>query len=87
MPKVVASGSFKDKEIQRINYCQRYHNATAIANVTLACGKQLDPHLYKGDRTLFSSVATQMKFINKNQAQPAGECGLRQWHCVPRNTI
>eukprot|EP00957_Ditylum_brightwellii_P038070 2879385-Ditylum_brightwellii.AAC.1 len=48
--------TFKDKDIQRINYCQRYLNVTRIADVTLARGKQLDPHMYKGERSLFSSM-------------------------------
>ena len=41
-----------------------------IANVTLACGKQLDPHMYKGERSLFSSVATHMK-IHQQKPGPA----------------
>eukprot|EP00957_Ditylum_brightwellii_P133765 10199689-Ditylum_brightwellii.AAC.1 len=70
MPKVIVSGRFKDKEIQRINYCQIYLNATTIDNVTLACGKQLDPHMYKGERSLFSSVATHMN-IHQQRPGPA----------------
>eukprot|EP00957_Ditylum_brightwellii_P024755 1870354-Ditylum_brightwellii.AAC.1 len=27
----------------------------------LACGKKLDPHVYKGERSLLSIVATHMK--------------------------
>jgi hypothetical protein len=61
MQKVIASGRFKDKDIQRINYCWIYLNVTTIANVTFSCGKQLDPYMYKGERSLFSSVATHMK--------------------------
>eukprot|EP00957_Ditylum_brightwellii_P001514 118194-Ditylum_brightwellii.AAC.1 len=67
MPKVIASGRFKDKEIQRINYCWMYLNVTTIANVTLACGKQLNPHMYKGERLMFNSVATHM---NIHQHKP-----------------
>jgi hypothetical protein len=74
MLKVIASGRFKDKDIQRINYCQIYLNVTTIANVTLACGKQLDPHMYKGKRSLFSSVATYMKI---HQQKPGlASCGV-----------
>eukprot|EP00957_Ditylum_brightwellii_P187546 14282396-Ditylum_brightwellii.AAC.1 len=69
MPKVIESGRFKDKEIQRINYCQIYLNVTRIADVTLASGKQLDPHMYKGERSLFSSVVTHMK-INQQKQGP-----------------
>ena len=61
MPRVVESDKFKDKDIQRINYCQIYLNETTIADVTLACGKKSDPHMYKGDQLLLSSAATHMK--------------------------
>eukprot|EP00957_Ditylum_brightwellii_P004305 326691-Ditylum_brightwellii.AAC.1 len=70
MLKVIAFGRFKDKEVQRINCCQIYLNVTAIANVTLACGKQLNPHVYKGEKSLFSSVATHMK-IHQQKPGPA----------------
>eukprot|EP00957_Ditylum_brightwellii_P160580 12225158-Ditylum_brightwellii.AAC.1 len=70
MPKIIASGRFKDKDIQRINYCQIYLNVTTIADVTLANGKQLDTHMYKGRRSRFSSVATHMK-INQQKPGPA----------------
>eukprot|EP00957_Ditylum_brightwellii_P024742 1869112-Ditylum_brightwellii.AAC.1 len=61
MPKVIASRKFKDKDIQRISYCQIYLNVTTIADVTLFSGKQLDLHMYKWERSLYSSVATHMK--------------------------
>eukprot|EP00957_Ditylum_brightwellii_P121495 9266057-Ditylum_brightwellii.AAC.1 len=32
-----------------------------IADVTLACGKKLDTHMYKGDKSLLSSTATHMR--------------------------
>eukprot|EP00957_Ditylum_brightwellii_P156137 11884290-Ditylum_brightwellii.AAC.1 len=48
MPKVIASGKFKDKDIQQINYCWIYLNVTTIADVTLVSSKQLDLHMYKG---------------------------------------
>eukprot|EP00957_Ditylum_brightwellii_P011074 839277-Ditylum_brightwellii.AAC.1 len=51
--------------MQRINYCQIYLNVTTIADVTIACGKQLDPHMYNRKRSLFSSVATQMKIYQQ----------------------
>ena len=76
MPKVIASGRFKDKEIQRINYCWIYLDVTTIADATLACGKQLDPHMYKGDGSLYSSVATQIKI---NQQKP-GQVSWRVWY-------
>eukprot|EP00957_Ditylum_brightwellii_P021957 1655805-Ditylum_brightwellii.AAC.1 len=38
-----------------------YLNVTTIADVTLVCGKKLDLHMYKGERSLLSSVATHMK--------------------------
>eukprot|EP00957_Ditylum_brightwellii_P047328 3596000-Ditylum_brightwellii.AAC.1 len=69
MLKVTASGRFKDKDVQRINYCQIYLIFTTIADVTLASSKQLDQHMYKGEKSLFSSVATQMKINQQNQAQ------------------
>eukprot|EP00957_Ditylum_brightwellii_P101365 7725207-Ditylum_brightwellii.AAC.1 len=69
MPRVIASGGFKDKDIQRINYCQIYLNVTSIADVTLACGKKLDPHMYKGEKSLFSSVATHMKIHQQKTGQ------------------
>eukprot|EP00957_Ditylum_brightwellii_P011294 854359-Ditylum_brightwellii.AAC.1 len=69
MPKIIESGRFKDKDIQCINYCQIYLNGTTIAGVTLASSKQLDPHMYKGDRSLYSSVATHMK-INQQKPGP-----------------
>eukprot|EP00957_Ditylum_brightwellii_P202589 15330834-Ditylum_brightwellii.AAC.1 len=75
MPKVIASGRFKDTEIQRVNYCWIYLNVTTIANVTLACGKQLDPHMYKGERSLVSSVGTHMKI---HQQKP-GQAGWGAW--------
>eukprot|EP00957_Ditylum_brightwellii_P086455 6577643-Ditylum_brightwellii.AAC.1 len=65
MLRVVASGKFKDKDIQRINYCRIYLNVTTIADVTLACAKKLDPHMYKGERSLLSSVATHMKIYQQ----------------------
>ena len=74
MPKVIASGRFKDKDIQRINYCWIYLNVTTIAVVTLASSKQLDPHMHKGERSLFSSVATHMK-IHQQKPGPAS-CGV-----------
>ena len=55
-----------------INYCWIYLNVTTIADVTLACGEKLDPHMYKGERSLFSSVATHMKI---HQQKP----GLASW--------
>eukprot|EP00957_Ditylum_brightwellii_P034732 2632452-Ditylum_brightwellii.AAC.1 len=61
MPKVLASGRFNDKDVRRINYCQIYLNVTTIADVTLASSKQLDPHMCKGGRFLYSSVATHMR--------------------------
>ena len=73
MPRVVESGKFKDKDIQRINYCQIYLNVTTIADVTLACGKKLDPHMYKGDRSLLSSAATHMRSL----VQGNGSVGYR----------
>eukprot|EP00957_Ditylum_brightwellii_P115196 8785462-Ditylum_brightwellii.AAC.1 len=69
IPKVIAPGRFKDKDIQRINYCQLYLNVTTIADVTLASGKQLDPHMYKEGRSLYSSVTTHMK-INQQKPDP-----------------
>eukprot|EP00957_Ditylum_brightwellii_P031317 2374112-Ditylum_brightwellii.AAC.1 len=61
MPKVIVSGRFKEKDKQRINYCQIYLIVTTIADVALASGKQLDPYMYKGKRSLFRSVVTHMK--------------------------
>jgi hypothetical protein len=87
MPRVIVSGKFKDKDIQRINYCQIYLNVTTIADVMLACGKKLDPHMYKGVRSLLSSVATHMKIHQQNQAQQVGECGARQWQCGLKSVI
>ena len=72
MPRVVESGKFKDKDIQRINYCRIYLNVTTIADVTIACGKKLDPHMYKGDISLLSSAATHMRI---HQQKP----GLASW--------
>eukprot|EP00957_Ditylum_brightwellii_P003704 280442-Ditylum_brightwellii.AAC.1 len=69
MPKVIASRKFKDKDIQWINYCQIYLNVTTIADVTLASGKQLDLHMYKEERFLYSSMATHMK-INQQKPGP-----------------
>eukprot|EP00957_Ditylum_brightwellii_P184945 14085172-Ditylum_brightwellii.AAC.1 len=96
MPRVIASGRFKDKDIQMINYCQIYLNVATIADITLACGKKLDPHMYKGGKTLFSSVATHMKTHQqkpgsaswgvwcKAMALWARECNLKvplkKWH-------
>eukprot|EP00957_Ditylum_brightwellii_P080259 6104830-Ditylum_brightwellii.AAC.1 len=64
--------TFKDKDIQWINYCQIYLSVTTIADVTLASSKKLDPHMYKEDRSLYSSVDTHMKI---NQQKP----GLVSW--------
>ena len=72
MPRVVESGKFKDKDIQRINYCRIYLNVTTIVDVTLACGKKLDPHMYKGDRSLLSSAATHMRIHQQKS-------GLASW--------
>eukprot|EP00957_Ditylum_brightwellii_P113814 8677198-Ditylum_brightwellii.AAC.1 len=69
MPKEIASGKFKDKDIQWINYCRIYLNVTTIADVTLASGKQLDPNMYNGERSLYSSMATHMK-INQQTPGP-----------------
>eukprot|EP00957_Ditylum_brightwellii_P121808 9288920-Ditylum_brightwellii.AAC.1 len=69
MTKVIQSGKFKDKDIQQINYCRIYLNVTTVADVTLASGKQLNPHMYKGDRSLYSSMATHMK-INQQKPGP-----------------
>eukprot|EP00957_Ditylum_brightwellii_P194922 14850612-Ditylum_brightwellii.AAC.1 len=55
--------------MQLINYCWIHLNVTKIADVTLASGKQLDPHMYKGERSLYISVATHMK-INQQQPGP-----------------
>eukprot|EP00957_Ditylum_brightwellii_P104588 7969157-Ditylum_brightwellii.AAC.2 len=76
MPKVIASRKFKGKDIHQINYCRIYLNVTTIADVTLASGKQLDPHMYKGERSLYSSVATHMKI---NQQKP-GPVSWGVWH-------
>eukprot|EP00957_Ditylum_brightwellii_P097955 7460896-Ditylum_brightwellii.AAC.1 len=68
--------TFKDKDIQMINYCWIYLNVTTITDVTLASGKQLDPHMYKGEKSLFSSMATHMKI---NQQKP-GPVSWGVWH-------
>eukprot|EP00957_Ditylum_brightwellii_P002504 191807-Ditylum_brightwellii.AAC.1 len=67
MPNVIVSRKFKDKDIQRIYYCQIYLSVTTIADVPLANSKQLDLHMYKGERSLHSSVVTHMKI---NQQKP-----------------
>eukprot|EP00957_Ditylum_brightwellii_P091710 6983406-Ditylum_brightwellii.AAC.1 len=76
MPKVIPSGRFKDKDIQKIHYCQIYLNVTAIADVTLASSKQLNLHMYKGERSLFSSIASHMKI---HQQKP-GPISWGVWH-------
>jgi hypothetical protein len=102
MPRVIASDKFKDKDIQRINYCQIYLNVTTNADITLACGKKLDPHMYKGERSLLSSVAMHMKIHQKKTGSAswgvwrkamalwAKECNLKvplkEWH-FPASTL
>eukprot|EP00957_Ditylum_brightwellii_P089205 6793320-Ditylum_brightwellii.AAC.1 len=44
-----------------MNYCWIYLNVTTIADVMLGCDKKLDPHMYKGERSLLSSVVMHMK--------------------------
>eukprot|EP00957_Ditylum_brightwellii_P153527 11685352-Ditylum_brightwellii.AAC.1 len=63
MTRIIKSGKFKAKEIQHINYCQVYLNVTMIADVTLANGKHLDPH---------------MRLIRPNQDRQAGIPGRKQ---------
>eukprot|EP00957_Ditylum_brightwellii_P174266 13267723-Ditylum_brightwellii.AAC.1 len=59
--------------LQRINderiMAKIYLNVATITDVTLASSKKLDPHMYKGDRSLDSSVATHMK-INQQKPGP-----------------
>eukprot|EP00957_Ditylum_brightwellii_P089305 6799850-Ditylum_brightwellii.AAC.1 len=76
VPKIIASGRFKDKDIQMINYCQIYLNVTTIADVIFESGKQLNPHMYNGERSLFSSGASHMKI---NQQKP-GPSSWGVWH-------
>eukprot|EP00957_Ditylum_brightwellii_P165607 12606976-Ditylum_brightwellii.AAC.1 len=67
MSHIIKSGKFEAKEIQHINYCQMYLNVTTIVDVTLANGKQLDPHMLNSTRSLLSSKSIHMEI---NQAKP-----------------
>eukprot|EP00957_Ditylum_brightwellii_P071449 5431302-Ditylum_brightwellii.AAC.1 len=60
MTRVIMSGKLKDKEIQCINYCQMYLNVTTIADVILANGKHLDPHMINNTTSLYSSKSIHM---------------------------
>eukprot|EP00957_Ditylum_brightwellii_P130163 9928619-Ditylum_brightwellii.AAC.1 len=75
MTRVITSGKFKAKEIQRINYCQMYLNVTTIADVNLANGKHLDPHMLNGTTSLYSSKSIHMEI---NQAKP-GQASWNTW--------
>eukprot|EP00957_Ditylum_brightwellii_P199572 15213570-Ditylum_brightwellii.AAC.1 len=77
MPKVIASRKFKDEDTPRINYCRLYLNVTTIADATLASAKQPDLHMYKGERSLYSSIATHMK-INQQKPYPESWGGWRK---------
>eukprot|EP00957_Ditylum_brightwellii_P155424 11830683-Ditylum_brightwellii.AAC.1 len=77
MPCVIMSGKFKAKDIQRINYCQMYLNITTIANVTLANGKQLGPHMINGITSLYSSKSIHIKSTRLSLARPVGQNGKR----------
>eukprot|EP00957_Ditylum_brightwellii_P017768 1338038-Ditylum_brightwellii.AAC.2 len=75
MTCVIASGKFKTKEIQCINYCQMYLNVTIIVDVTLANGKQLNRHMLNGIASLYSSKSIHMEI---NQAKP-GQTSWNTW--------
>eukprot|EP00957_Ditylum_brightwellii_P148369 11295427-Ditylum_brightwellii.AAC.1 len=66
MTHVITSGKFKEKDIQRINYCQMDLNLTTIADVTLANGKHLDPLMINSTMSLYSSKSIHMDI---NQAK------------------
>eukprot|EP00957_Ditylum_brightwellii_P094984 7233544-Ditylum_brightwellii.AAC.1 len=75
MTCVITSGKFKDKDIHHINYCRMYLNVTTIADVTLANGKHLDPHILNGTTSLYSSKSIHMDI---NQAKP-GQASWTSW--------
>eukprot|EP00957_Ditylum_brightwellii_P085042 6466490-Ditylum_brightwellii.AAC.1 len=54
--------------MQCINYCWMYLNMTTLADIVLANGKPLDPHMYKGHKSLLSSSS---KVMNTYQERPS----------------
>eukprot|EP00957_Ditylum_brightwellii_P055252 4187818-Ditylum_brightwellii.AAC.1 len=52
-----------------------YLNATTIADVALANGKHLDPHMITGTTSLYSSKSIHMEI---NQAKP-GQASWAKW--------
>eukprot|EP00957_Ditylum_brightwellii_P133960 10214637-Ditylum_brightwellii.AAC.1 len=52
-----------------------YLNVTTIADVTLANGKHLDPHMINGTTPLYSSKSIHMDI---NQAKP-GQASWNTW--------
>eukprot|EP00957_Ditylum_brightwellii_P126829 9668070-Ditylum_brightwellii.AAC.1 len=45
MTMVVQSNEFTPIEMKKINYCREYLGVTTLADITLADGCTLDPHM------------------------------------------
>eukprot|EP00957_Ditylum_brightwellii_P180486 13748700-Ditylum_brightwellii.AAC.1 len=72
---VVQSNEFTPIEIKNINYCREYLGVTTLADITLANGCTLDPHMRSGNILLFSSTITLLK---AKQQRP-NRTGWRLW--------
>eukprot|EP00957_Ditylum_brightwellii_P027159 2053426-Ditylum_brightwellii.AAC.1 len=58
---VVQSNEFTPNKTRKINYCREYLGVTTLADITLADGCNLDPHMRSRNILLFSSTTTLLK--------------------------
>eukprot|EP00957_Ditylum_brightwellii_P083115 6318771-Ditylum_brightwellii.AAC.1 len=72
---VVQSNEFTPIEIKKINHCRENLGITTLANITLADGCTLDPHIQPGNLSLFSSTTTLLKA----KQQCSNHTGWKLW--------
>jgi len=68
MDLVLQSGTFTNKEVQRINYCRLYLQAMFLSDISTPSGRQVDMRTLEGRRPGFSAKS---RWHRLNQAKPS----------------
>jgi hypothetical protein len=76
MDVVLADSSYPSSDIQRINYCRLYLQATIASDICLPSGRTIDPAMLQGIPSALSSVSLHHHTVQPCPlAKPPGQFG------------